>query len=143
MNTKKTIILVFALIVLFGGIFIIAKSIRDKSVANKPVDQKTIVKNNMFGQEATKVNENARVDISGSVEVIAEKTLTIKTPQESTLVNINGATPVIITLGADQPTAGQMADLKKGDLVKVTYDKTTKNVLMISVARAQTVEKKK
>ncbi|MEI6588196.1 MAG: hypothetical protein WCO05_04595 [Candidatus Moraniibacteriota bacterium] len=143
MNTKKTIILIFALVVLFGGIFIIAKSIRDKSVAKNPVDQNTIVKNNMFGQEATKVNENARVDVSGSVEVIAEKTLTIKTPKESTVVNINGSTPVIITTSTDQPTAGQMADLKKGDLVNVTYDKTTKNVLMIFVTRAQAVEKKK
>ncbi|MFZ2189087.1 MAG: hypothetical protein WAV73_06015 [Candidatus Moraniibacteriota bacterium] len=143
MNTKKTLILVFALVVLFGGIFIIAKSIRDKNVVNNPVDQNAIVKSNMFGQDAAKDNKNARVDVSGSVEAIAEKTLTIKTPQELTVVNINGTTPVIITLGADQPIAGQMADLKKGDSVKVTYDKTTKNASMISITRAQAVEKKK
>jgi hypothetical protein len=142
MDRKKILILIFAIVVLVGGIFIIAKSIQNKNVANNPVGQSTIVKNNMFGQDTTDASKKATTDATGTVEVIAEKTLTIKS-QESIVVNINGATPVLITVGTGQPTAGQMADLKKGDSVKVTYDKTTKNVLMISVTGAQTVEKKK
>jgi uncharacterized protein YneF (UPF0154 family) len=142
MERKKMLILIFAIVVLVGGIFIIVKSIQDKNAVNTPVSQNTIVKNNMFAQDTTDANKKATTDVTGIVEVIAEKTLTIK-GQESIVVNIDGATPVLITAGAGQPIAGQMADLKKGDSVKVTYDKTTKNALIISVTRAQAVENKK
>ena len=141
MDRKKMLILIFALVVLVGGIFVIVRSINNRN-QNNSSNQTLNAKSNMFGQDSSAAKENTMTDVAGTVEVIAEKTLTIK-GQELSVVNINGSTPVMITAGASQPVAGQMADLKVGDSVKVSYDKITKNAIIISVAKTPVVEKKK
>lgn len=136
MERKKIAIITFALLVLFGGIFFVARSIKEKQAgtAQAPIGGEKQPAN-LFGQN-TEENKANIATVTGSVEIIAEKTLTVKNPQESIVVNINGATPVRLTVGNANPVAGQMADLKKGDLVIVTYDKINKNTMLISVSRS-------
>ena len=141
------LILIFALVVLVGGVFLIAKSISNKKQASNNPTQNPLanVKKepaNLFGQDAAN-NKNTSVDVTGTVGVIAEKTLTIKTTDVSIAVNINGATPVMLQAGNVPAVVGQMADLKKGDSVKVTYDQTSKNAQLIFIMRAQTPAKAK
>lgn len=137
MDRKKILILILALTVLVGGIFFIARSINNKNQVGKPNQNKSVAKKepaNIFEQDANGKKEVSATDVVGSVSVIAEKTLTVKTQKDAVVVNINGATPVVITSG-DKTITGQMADLKVGDAVKVTYDETSKNVALISVIR--------
>jgi hypothetical protein len=134
MDRKKISILTFALIVLFGGIFFIASSINKESATTGQAPIKKEENANLFGQSAEE-SKISGADITGSVEIIAEKTLTVKNSQELVVVNINGSTPVMLIVGNASPVVGQMADLKKGDLVKVTYDKVNKNTMLISVSR--------
>ncbi|MCX6761402.1 MAG: hypothetical protein NTY33_00940 [Candidatus Moranbacteria bacterium] len=138
MDRKKILVLLLALVVLVGGIFFVTRSISNKNQAvTAPIANPVATKKepaNLFGQgtvDATKTT----LDASGNVETILEKTLTIKNPNGSTVVNINGATPVMITDGKNSSVAGQMADLKVGDAVKVTYDTATKNTTLISVTK--------
>ncbi len=135
MERKKIAIIAFALLVLFGGIFFVARSIKEKQsgTAQAPIGGEKQPAN-LFGQNAGESKESVAI-ITGSVEIIAEKTLTVKNPQESMVVNINGATPVMLMVGSASPVVGQLADLKKGDSVKMSYDRTTKNVMLISVLR--------
>jgi hypothetical protein len=142
MDRKKILILALALIVLFGGIFLVARTISNKEgVAKSSTNptQKSVTEKkgpvNLFGQNETGAQQKTTSDATGTVDVIAEKTLTIKTNQEPLVVSINGATPVMLAVGKNAPVAGQMADLKKGDSVKVTYDQATKAARLILITR--------
>ena len=139
MDRKKVLILALALIALFGGIFLVARKISNKNKVAKsttnPAQNSVAEKKgpvNLFGQNKTGAQQS---DATGTVDVIAEKTLTIKTNQAPLVVNINGATPVMIVVGKNSPAAGQMADLKKGDSVRVTYDQATKAARLILITR--------
>lgn len=134
MDRKKILVLLLALVVLVGGIFFIARSISNKNQAvTAPVATKKEPAN-LFGKETANTAKTT-LDVVGNVAIISEKTLTIKNSTQSTVVNINGATPVMITDEKNQTSASQMADLKVGDAVKVTYDQTTKNAMLISVTK--------
>ena len=141
MERKKILIVSFALVVLFASIFLIVKGIGSKNqVDNNPAPNTNVV--NVGKPESQPIldqkgQETNLTNVTGSVAVIGEKTMTVKNQGEekSTVVNINGSTPVMIANGKAQPVPGQMADLKKGDAVRVTYDKTTQKALMILVTR--------
>jgi len=142
MDRKKVLILALALIVLFGGIFLVTRTISNKDKVAKSTTNSTqnsvVAKKepaNLFGQAETNAQKKATLDAIGTVEVIAEKTLTVKADKASVVVNINGATPVMLAVGKNAPVAGQMADLKKGDSVKVTYDQATKAARLILITR--------
>jgi hypothetical protein len=139
MDRKKILILALALIALFGGIFLVARKISNKEGIAKfgtnPVQTVTEKKGpaNLFN--ATGEKQKTTSDATGIVDVITEKTLTIKINQTPLVVSINGATPVMIAVGKNVPVAGQMADLKKGDSVKITYDQATKAARLILIVR--------
>ena len=143
MLKKQIVIIAFALITLVGGIYIVARNISNKSQEETKINssassiysKKDSPKS--FIQEVKEEKADSTVDASGSIEMIEEKTLTIKQLRGSLVVNINGATPVMLIAGRSQPVPAQVADLKKGELVKITYDKTTKNAIQISIIRPQ------
>ena len=143
MDRKKILILIFALVVLVGGIFFILRSIGSKNqTATKPIQTPITPKKtpaNIFGQ--ANQTQATTTDVMGSIGTIAEKTITVTHLKESTVLNITGATPVMITAGT-KTIPGQMADLKVGDAAKVTYDQTSKNVTMISIVRPEVAGKK-
>jgi hypothetical protein len=149
MDRKKVFVLSLALLVLFGGVLLIARSIGKKDVAGIPVsDNKNPVTTkkesaNLFGKGTEEETAKNITDAVGIVEAIGEKTITVKNAENSSVVGITGATPVVITSNNAKTISGQMADLKVGDAVKVVYDKTTKNVTMITITRAIAPEKTK
>lgn len=135
-NMKKITILAFALIVLFGGIFFVVRSInKERGITAQNLNKEEKKSPNLFGQNIEE-NKASVATANGSVEAIAEKTLTVKGQQESVVVNISGSTPVMLTIGTASPVVGQMADLKKGDIVSVTYNKINRNTMLISVSRS-------
>jgi hypothetical protein len=133
MDRKKILLLILALVVLVGGIFLISSSINNKKqevATTKPVATKKEPAN-MFRQESGEDSGKNMIDVSGTIDVIGERNLTIKTQNEAVVVNISGVTPVMV-IGADnKAVVGQLADLKIGDVVKVTYDNVTRNVVMV------------
>ncbi len=144
MERKKVFILIFALVVLVGGIFLVARNISNKSKTTDSSlpSQQTPSTNakkepaNLFGQD-TPNSKTTAADVTGTVDTIVEKTLTIKTQKDSVAVNINGATPVMLQVGNTPAKVGQLADLKKEDSVKITYDSVTLNAQLILIVRAQ------
>ena len=133
MDRKNILVLLLALVVLVGGIFFV---IRRANNRNMPTPTPSL-----SGKETH--NAKTAVDVTGNIEVIGEKTVTVKNANEVTVANINGATPVMISDGKNPAVAGQMADLKLGDAVKMTYDKTTKNVMVVLVMRSAPMQKTK
>ncbi|MFA5962230.1 MAG: hypothetical protein WC848_06115 [Parcubacteria group bacterium] len=137
MNKKQVVVLSLALVVLFGSIYFVARKISDGNRSINPknmTNDKKEIPVNIFSQDANNQQSSAN-DVSGNIEKIAEKTLTIKNSRESVSVNINGATPVMISVNGNNTVLGQIADIKKDDVVRVTYDVATKNVKMILVIR--------
>ena len=141
MNTKKIAIIALALVALIGGVFIIARSISNKdslsgSSQNPMATKKEPV--NLFGQgSASNDKTKETAEIVGTLAVIGEKTITVKNVDtDAAIININGATPVMISNNENKVTSGQMADLKVGDSVTVTFDKATKNAMLISVTKS-------
>jgi len=138
MNTKKIIILVFALVVLVGAILFATRKVIDKNqkaaepnlTENSGMEKKKETK--LFGQEGQGKNV---VSVSGNVSVISEKTLTIKTQSTPVVVNINGATPVMTINSNNNSTIAQIADLKVGDAVRLTYDQVSGNATVIYLIR--------
>lgn len=92
--------------------------------------------------EAIKKGEKTSIGISGSVIAIDGKTLTVKKDNnESSVLNINSATPVRIADGKKPPIASQLAELKVGDAVQVNYDESTKNAQVIFIVQLKTTQK--
>jgi hypothetical protein len=138
MDRKKILLLILVLVVLVGGIFLISSSIKDKKqgvTAPNPVVATKEEPVNMFRQGSGEDNGKNMIDISGTVDVIGEKDLTVKTQNEAILVNISGVTPVMVTGADNKAVVGQIADLKVGDVIKVTYDKVTRNAVMVYLNR--------
>ena len=136
MDKKQLSILIFALLVLFSGIFIITKAIQNKRGVN--FGQSSMMngkgKANFFDRkQGDKTAEVA--DVIGGVDSISEKALTIKQAEAVIAVNINGSTPVMIATGDKQETAGQVADIKTNDTVRVSYDKVSKDARLIVILR--------
>jgi hypothetical protein len=139
MERKKILILTFALVVLIGGLFFVARSVRDKGVLrrdevakNAPVAEKKF-ELGMFSDRKEAGRGRTADKVMGSIVAIAEKTLTVKHLQNSTILNITGSTPVMIVKGKNQPVLGQVADLAVGDAVTVFYDKSTSDANMIQL----------
>jgi hypothetical protein len=147
MNTKKIAIIALALIALIGGVLVIARSISNRDLFSGSGQNPMATKKepaNLFGQGSAN-NDKAKemTEVTGELKMIGEKTITVKSSEvDSAVVNINGATPVMLSNNENKTTLGQMADLQIGDTVRVTYDKTTKNVNMIFVIKSQTATKK-
>lgn len=129
MDRKKILILILALVVLVGGIFFIASQVNKKQEVN-PVATRTPSELETKKQGLSKGGDENVIVFTGNVVEIAEKLLTVKSISESIAVNITGATPVM-----DAGKVSQMADLKVGDNINVTYDKTTKNATLIYIVR--------
>jgi len=137
MDRKKILILTLVLVVFAGGAFLISRNTSNKKQGGTAFNPVTVKKEpvNMFGQGSGEDRGKNITDVAGAIEVIEEKTLTIKTSKEAVVVNINGVTPVMVMRTNNKAVVGQMADLKIGDAVKVTYDKITRNAVMIYLNR--------
>lgn len=143
---KKSIGVAFILVAIGLIGFLVFKSFAlRKNNEQSPVLQENLNKESAGLVEKSKQNlvekqknrENlVEKEVTGNIESIQEKTLTVKNPQETVVVNINGATPVMLFVNTDKKAVGQMADLKLGDPVKVLYDETTKNAMKISVTKS-------
>ncbi|MEI7425592.1 MAG: hypothetical protein WCK16_01530 [Candidatus Moraniibacteriota bacterium] len=135
MDRKKSSILILALVVLVGGIFFIVSQINKKQevapVTTKSSSELEVKRNEMLNNRVLEKggDENTNT-FTGKVMVIDQYLLTVKNTNESIGLNITGATPVM-----DAGKVSQMADLKVGDDINVTYDKTTKNATLIYIVR--------
>ncbi len=129
MDRKKILILILALVVLVGGIFFIASQVNKKQEVN-PVATRTPSELETKKQGLSKGGDENTNTFTGYVEVIDQYLLTVKNANESVGVNITGATPVV-----DAGKNSQIANLKVGDNVNVTYDKITKNATLIYIVR--------
>lgn len=139
---KQIIVLILALVVLAASIFFIARRINTKNqeniaVKNLTAEQKA-ARAELFSRAVMKSGGEIPIDIvMGSVGVIGEKTLTIKLPQDSIVVNISDITPIMLigTKAGNEAVIGKIADIKVGDPVRVTYDKASKDAKLISVTK--------
>lgn len=133
-KAKQVSILVLAVVLLIGGLYVIARNISQKNkMKTESADQ--AAQQLPIGIFSHSDDSHVFADVIGSVTDITEKTLTVSHLQNSTVVNINGSTSVVVLVDGKQPAIAQIADIKVGEAVKVTYNQATKNVVMISVIR--------
>ena len=142
MERKKMLIVIFALVVLLGSVVFAARRIADKDRNNNPKSTQNNTKNDVTPGQGTKADSDT-ANIMGTIKKIEGKSLTIGVMENLTVVNIDGSTPVRIVEGKNPIVTGQVADLKVGDAVSVTFGKTTKNATVIFITRNQTMEKAK
>jgi len=155
MDRKKSLIILLALAILAGSIFLLARSrnidsgknVTDRDIKPKPVlvdEGKEVPEKSLIQAlgETKKTEEKVTANALGVVETIAEKTLTVKQIMGTVVISIDDLTKIEITDSSNQITLGKLADLKVGDSVKIIYDKTTKNAITVSVAKGQVEEKK-
>ncbi|MFA5962272.1 MAG: hypothetical protein WC848_06335 [Parcubacteria group bacterium] len=132
-KSKQILILIFALIVLISGIYSVARKISEKNKSAVSMTERTS-KTEQDEQRKKildrQVPDANNPDLAGTIVNIKEKTMLIKGVNETVLVNISGATPVTLIDKNKKETLAGMADLERGDAVKITYDKD-KNVTMI------------
>ncbi|MFZ2226102.1 MAG: hypothetical protein WA064_01125 [Candidatus Moraniibacteriota bacterium] len=142
MNTKKVAIIALALVALIGGVFIITRNIISRESISESTQNPAIAKKepvNLFGQGANSDDKTKETtEVIGVLNIIGDKTITVKSSgADSAVVNINGATPVMLLGNDNKATSGQMADLRIGNTVRVVYEKITKNARMIFVTKPQ------
>jgi membrane-associated protease RseP (regulator of RpoE activity) len=122
MNTKK-IIAIISLIVLI--IAVVAFAVWVKSKPTK--EQRAFASKFAQDMQAAK-NETS----SGTIEEITgEKLVLLSGTKIRTELKINQATPVMFMDKAKKMTAGQISDVKVGDLVDLQYDRKTAAVVLI------------
>ena len=133
MDRKKTflILLLVMLIIVAGIVFYGLKTPKEVTDQNNSQANSKPVATNLFSQNMDSTKKIA--SLTGTVDKIAEKTLSVKDTKTSTSVNINGATPVMHKQKDGTLKVGQIADLKTNDSIKVEYDIETKNVQLITI----------
>ena len=135
MDRKKAflILLLVMLIIVAGIVFYGLKTPKEDAGLNNPSTEKKPTVTNLFSQNSDSTKKT--VSLTGTADKIAEKTLTVKdaTTSASTVVNINGATPVMLKQKDGTLKAGQIANLRINDSIKVEYDSETKDVQLITI----------
>ena len=116
------------------------RSVNNEKQLNVVENQLTAEKKDSAGTSAQGMGEGNRIisgEIVGNVEMIDEKSLTVKDDKKTITINVNSTNSVMIANSGEknQVVVGKLADLKKGDMVKVIYDESTKNALKIAIIR--------
>ena len=129
MDRKKTflILLLVMLIIVAGIVFYGLKTPKEVTDQNNSQANSKPVATNLFSQNTDSTKKT--VSLTGT----ADKTLIIKDATIATIVNINGATPVMLKQKDGTLKAGQIANLRINDSIKVEYDLETKDVQLITI----------
>jgi hypothetical protein len=141
MDRKKILILILALIVLVGGIFLIASQVNKKEKVNPALPTVTKTQSEIEARReellshkvAEKIDGNVAVFV-GNIEAINQNIFTIKNVHDLIKVNVISNSTAVMDAGKNS----QIANLKVGDNVDLTYDKTTKNVMIITIMKPTT-----
>ena len=133
MDRKKTflILLLVMLIIVAGIVFYGLKTPKEVTDQNNSQANSKPVATNLFSQNTDSTKKT--VSLTGTADKIEEKTLIIKDATIATIVNINGATPVMLKQKDGTLKAGQIANLRINDSIKVEYDLETKDVQLITI----------
>ncbi|MFZ2189068.1 MAG: hypothetical protein WAV73_05915 [Candidatus Moraniibacteriota bacterium] len=122
MERKKIIAIVFFIILVVVIVFFAAW------VKSKPTKEQRVFASK-FAQDMQTAKNGT---INGTIEEITgEKVVLLSGTKIRTELSINQATPVMFMNKAKKMTAGQISDVKVGDLVDLKYDRNTKSVVLI------------
>jgi preprotein translocase subunit YajC len=128
MERKKRLILIFSLVVLAVGVVFLLVWVRK---GNKPTKEQKAFADNFSRTMQVAKNETT----TGTIESIDSEKIILRLGQKSTVVKINKDTRVVILDKMKKATDGQISDVKVGAIIKVEYNKTTTETVLVTLVK--------